>query len=56
MNEENFVFIKEGDKVTCGGYEIDNTLLKGGMPAIASVKKGGGSLDTLAVPAGLFLL
>ena len=56
MNEENFVFIKEGNKVMCGGYEINNTLLKGGMPAIANVKKGGGSLDTLAIPAGLFLL
>ena len=56
MNSENFVFMKDGNKIMAAGYEIDNNMLREGLPAIASVQKGGGSLDTLAVPAGLFLL
>ena len=56
MEMENFVFLREGNKVMAGGYEIDNKIMRGGMPAISNIKKGGGSLDTLAVPAGLFLL
>ena len=56
MEMENFVFLREGNKVMAGGYEIDNKFMREGMPAISNIKKGGGSLDTLAVPAGLFLL
>lgn len=57
MNEDNLIFIEDGNKVTCGGYEIDNELINKNMPAIAGVKRGGGgSIETLAVPAGLFLL
>lgn len=57
MNEENFVFMKNGDgKITCGGYEIDSSLLQSNIPAITETMRGGGGLDTLAVPAGLFLL
>ena len=56
MDANNLVFIEDGNKVTCGGYEIDNELMKNKIPAIVGVQKGGGSLDTLAVPAGLFLL
>ena len=56
MNDDNFIFINDGNKVTCGGYEIDNELINEKMPAIAGVKRGGGSIETLAVPAGLFLL
>ena len=56
MNSENFVFMKTGNKIMAGGYEVDNDMLREGLPAIASIQRGGGSLDTLAVPAGLFLL
>ena len=57
MNEENFVFMKNEDgKITCGGYEIDSSLLQNNIPAITETTRGGGRLDTLAVPAGLFLL
>ena len=57
MNEENFVFMKNDDgKITCGGYEINSTLLQNSIPAITETMRGGGSIDTLAVPAGLFLL
>ena len=55
MNKEDFVFMKDGDKIMAGGYEVDSKLLQDGMPAIANIQKGGG-LETLAVPAGLFLL
>jgi hypothetical protein len=56
MNNENFVFMKEGNKVMAGGYEVDSAMLREGLPAIGNIQKGGGGLDTLAVPAGLFLL
>ena len=55
MDENNLIFTEDGDKVLCGGYEIDNPLINNNMPAIVSVKRGGGG-GTLAVPAGLFLL
>ena len=55
MNKEDFVFMKDGDKIMAGGYEVDSKLLQDGMPAIANIQKGGG-LETFAVPAGLFLL
>lgn len=53
MDEDSFVFLTDNDKVTCGGYEINNTILNEGLSAISNVQKGG---TTLAVPAGLFLL
>ena len=59
MNDENFVYYKGSNgKIMAGGYEIKSELLQGGAPAIKSIKsqKGGGNIQTLAVPAGLFLL
>lgn len=57
MDADNFVYHKDGGKVMAAGYSIDSKLLEGGIPAIANyqIQRGGG-METLAVPAGLFLL
>ncbi len=57
MDADNFVYHKDGGKVMAAGYSINSKLLEGGIPAIANYKiQKGGSIETLAVPAGLFLL
>jgi hypothetical protein len=57
MDAENFVYHKNNGKVMAAGYSINNRLLEGGIPAISNYKiQKGGKLETLAVPAGLFLL
>ena len=57
MDADNFIYHKDGGKVIAAGYSIDSKLLEGGIPAIANYKiQKGGSIETLAVPAGLFLL
>jgi hypothetical protein len=59
MNDENFIYNRTSDgKIMSAGYAINSKILQSGMPAISTVKskKGGGSLTSLAVPAGLFLL
>ena len=57
MDAENFVYHKSNGKVTAAGYTINNKLLEGGIPALSNYKvQKGGNLETLAVPAGLFLL
>ena len=39
------------------GYSINNKLLEGGIPALVQYKnQNGGGIESLAVPAGLFLL
>ena len=39
------------------GYSINNKLLEGGIPALVQYKnQKGGGIESLAVPAGLFLL
>ena len=58
MNQENFIYntTKDG-KIMSAGYAINSKILQGGMPAISTVKtQKGGSIQSLAVPAGLFLL
>jgi hypothetical protein len=58
MDEENFIYnTTKGGKITSGGYSINSKILQGGMPAISTVEmQKGGGMQSLAVPAGLFLL
>tara|TARA_R110002074_G_scaffold166880_5_gene327730 strand:+ start:492 stop:851 length:360 start_codon:yes stop_codon:yes gene_type:complete len=57
MDAENFIYHKIGGKVMSAGYSINSKLLEGGIPALANYKiQTGGSIESLAVPAGLFLL
>ena len=58
MDNDNFVYYKNPDgTIRAGGYEIKNKLLEGGRPAVKNFKiQKGGGIESLAVPAGLFLL
>ena len=57
MDSENFIYHKQNGQVMSAGYAINSKLLEGGIPALANYKiQKGGSLESLAVPAGLFLL
>jgi hypothetical protein len=57
MDAENFIYHKQGGQVMSAGYSINNKLLEGGIPALVQYKnQSGGGIESLAVPAGLFLL
>ena len=57
MDSENFIYHKQNCQVMSAGYAINSKLLEGDIPALANYKiQKGGSLESLAVPAGLFLL
>ena len=57
MDAENFIYHKQGGQVMSAGYSINNKLLEGGIPALVQYKnQNGGGIESLAVPAGLFLL
>jgi len=57
MDTENFIYHKQGGRVMSAGYSINNKLLEGGIPALVQYKnQKGGGIESLAVPAGLFLL
>ena len=57
MDAENFIYHKQGGRVMSAGYSINNKLLEGGIPALVQYKnQKGGGIESLAVPAGLFLL
>ena len=57
MDAENFIYHKQGGQVMSAGYSINSKLLEGGIPALAIIKyQKGGGIESLAVPAGLFLL
>ena len=59
MKDKDMVMQRGGDgKIRIGGYVIKSNLLQQGGAAIKNlnVKNGGGGLERMAVPAGLFLI
>ena len=60
FSSEDMIFNKKNGQVTAGGWNINSELLQNDFPLSANAQsgggKGGGSLETLAVPAGLIIL
>ena len=58
MDNNSFIYQKGSNgEILAGGYKINSKLMEGGRAAISNVKmQKRGGLETLAVPAGLFLL
>ena len=60
FSSEDMIFNKKNGQVTAGGWNINSELLQNDFPLSASAQsgggKGGGSLENLAVPAGLIIL
>ena len=57
FSSEDMIFNKKNGQVTAGGWNINSELLQNDFPLSASAqsgggRKGGGSLENLAVPAG----
>ena len=60
FSSEDMIFNKKNGQVTAGGWNINSEYYKMIFPLSASAQsgggKGGGSLENLAVPAGLIIL
>lgn len=60
FSSEDMIFNKKNGQVTAGGWNINSELLQNDFPLSANSQsgggKGGGSLENLAVPAGLIIL
>lgn len=58
LSAKDFVFHRDGDNVYSGGFKVQSTLMRQGVPIIEKQRGGGAStlLSELAVPAGLLYL
>ena len=61
LSAKDFVFHREKDTVYSGGFKVESSLLRQGLPILENKQKGGGVgsatlLSELAVPAGLLYL
>jgi len=58
MDDSRLIYTKNKDgRIFAAGYAVNSKLMASGNPAISSIPiQSGGGFETLAVPAGLFLL
>ena len=58
MENFNMVMEEVNGKIKIGGYVINSKILQNGGAAIKNlnVQSGGGNLERMAIPAGLFLI
>ena len=63
LSAKDFVFHREKDTVYSGGFKVESSLLRQGLPILENKQKGGAGgvgsatlLSELAVPAGLLYL
>jgi len=57
LSADDFVYYKEGGSIKSLGYKINSEQLQNEAPALyGKQQSGGGVVQNLAVPAGLFLL